>query len=292
VHGRAPPRLCKVFRNLPAGEREKLITDNRLCPFCLLHDKDKPCGAKQRPVSVACTTPGCKGRHIQKLHDFLKDVFRVHVVHGDDGWEESDEAWELGEGEMMIVGTLQQEDECSWQDACNSWMAQDEEAAVGVYQVRAEQERSELAAGGQCGGANAAENDEKSPEVEDLLVEGEEQEYFLELLMRRASPERPQESLPAKGEANPTRDRKGKNKGKKARRGNLSRRATDDALKGEEAVSPAGGRERQVASNLAHNPEAKGRGLGEKNQQERGQATELPATSGGECSGQKKPEYS
>jgi hypothetical protein len=50
-------------------------------------------------------------------------------------------------------------------------------------------------------------------------------------------------------------------------------------------VSPASGKERQVASNLAHNPEAKGRGLGEKNQQRRDQATEPPATSGGECSG-------
>ncbi len=123
-----PPWLCKVLGKLPAGEREKLITDNRLCPFCLLHDKDKPCGAKQRPVPVACTTPGCKGRHIQKLHDFLKDVFheenRVHVVQEDHGWEESDEAWELGEGEAMIVGTVQQEDECSWQAACDAWEVQ------------------------------------------------------------------------------------------------------------------------------------------------------------------------
>jgi hypothetical protein len=105
-----PPWLCKVFGKLPAGEREKLIKDNRLCPFCLLHNKDKPCGAKQRPV--ACTASSCKGRHIQKLHDFLKDVFReenqVHVVHGDDGWEESEEAWELIEEEMMIVGAVRQ----------------------------------------------------------------------------------------------------------------------------------------------------------------------------------------
>ncbi len=129
---------------MPAGEREKLITDNRLCPFCLLHDKDRPCGAKQRPVSVAYAASSCKGRHTQKLHDFLKDVFReenrVHVVHGDDGWEESDEAWELGEEEMMIVGTVQQEDDCSWQDPCNAWMEQDEEVAMGVHQVRACQE--------------------------------------------------------------------------------------------------------------------------------------------------------
>jgi hypothetical protein len=291
-----PPWLCKVFGKLPAGEREKLITDNRLCPFCLLHDKDKPCGAKQRPLSVACTTPGCKGRHIQKLHDFLKDVFReenrVHVVHGDDGWEESDEAWELGEEEMMIVGTVQQEDDCSWQDACKAWTDQDEEAAVGVHQVRADQEASEQAAVGQCKEANTAENGEKSLEVEDLLVEGEEQEDFFELLMRRASPERPKGSLPAEGEVNLTRDRKIRNKMKKVRRKNLTRRTTDEVTREEGAEDPASGKERQVASNLAHNPEAKGRGLADKNQQKKDQATELPATSGGECSGQKKPKYS
>jgi hypothetical protein len=205
---------------------------NRLRPFCLLYDKDKPCGAKQRLVSVACTIPGCKGRHIQKLHDFLKDVFReenwVHVVHGDDGWEESDEAWELGEGEMMIVGTVQQEDECSWQEACNAWEAQDEEATVGVYQVRVNQEISEPVAKGQCKKASTEKGNEQSLEVEDLLVEGEEQEYFLELLMRRASPERSKEGPPAKSEACSVRDRRRKNKGKKARkrtwrRGQLAR---------------------------------------------------------------------
>ncbi len=101
-----------MFGKLPAKEREKMIKDNRLCPFCLLHDKDKLCGAKQKPV--ACSASSCKGRHIQKLHEFLKDVFReenqVHVVHREDEWEESEEAWELGEEEMMIVGTVQQED--------------------------------------------------------------------------------------------------------------------------------------------------------------------------------------
>ncbi len=61
--GAHPPWLCKVFGKLPAKERVKLITDNKLCPFCLLHDKDKSCGAKQRTVSVACTASGCKGRH-------------------------------------------------------------------------------------------------------------------------------------------------------------------------------------------------------------------------------------
>jgi hypothetical protein len=193
---------------------------------------------------------------------------------------------------MMIVGMVQQEDEGSWQDACNAWMAQDKGAAVGVYQVGADQEVSKPAAGGQCKEAGTEKNDEGSPEVEDLLVEGEEQEYFLELLMRRASPERPEESLPAKGEAEPARNRKSKNKEKKARRRNLARRASNEASKEEAAVRSANGKERQVASNLAHNPEAKGRGLSEKGQRKGEQATKPSATSGGECPGQKKPEYS
>jgi hypothetical protein len=169
-----PPWLCKVFGKLPAGEREKLIVDNLLCPFCLLHDKDKPCGAKQRPVSVACTASNCKGRHIQKLHDFLKDVFReenwVHVVHGDDGWEESDEAWELGEEEMMIVGTVQQEDDCNWQDACNSWVEQDNEVAAGVHQVRACQEAVKQSTVGQCKKASIIEVRGETSEPDGLLL--------------------------------------------------------------------------------------------------------------------------
>ncbi len=56
---------------------------------------------------------GPSSRHAQKLHDFLKDVFReesrVHVLQEDDEWEESEEALELGEAEAMIVGTVHQE---------------------------------------------------------------------------------------------------------------------------------------------------------------------------------------
>jgi hypothetical protein len=217
-----PPWLCKVFWRLPAGEREKLITDNRLCPFCLLHDKDRPCGAKQRPVSVACAALGCKGRHIQKLHDFLKDVFReenrVHVVHGDDGWEESDEAWELGEEETMIVGTVQQEDDCSWQDACNTWMERDEEATVGVHQVRACQKVVKQLEVGQCKRADATEEGEKALDPDRLLLEGEEQEYFLELLMRRASPERSKASQATMNKAVPVKGKEGKKNKKKEKK--------------------------------------------------------------------------
>jgi hypothetical protein len=64
------------------------------------------------------------------LHNFLKDVFKVEnqvqLVHGDEEWEESEEAWEVGEEEeMMIVGTVQREDDRSWQEASKSWLERD-----------------------------------------------------------------------------------------------------------------------------------------------------------------------
>jgi hypothetical protein len=292
------PWLCKVFGKLPGGggEREKLITDNRLCPFCLLHDKDKPCGAKQRPTSVACAASSCKGRHIQKLHNFLKDVFReenwVHVVHGDDGWEESDEAWELGEEEMMIVGTVQQEEDCTWQDACSAWRGQDGEMTADAHQARVCQGMAELATIGQCKGADVSEESEEVSGPGDLLLEGEEQEYFLELLMRRASPERPEASPPTESKATLGKSKKGKNKGKKTCGKNPAGKAAIKEVKEKKMINAANSSGKQPAPDIASNPEIKERGLEKSDQQRKEQVTRTCATSGGECSGQKTPDCS
>ncbi len=306
--GMHPPWLCKVFGGLPAGEREKLIKDNRLCPFCLLHDKDKPCGAKQKPV--ACTAPGCKRKHIQKLHDFLKDLFQeesqVHMVHEDDGWEESEEAWDLGGEEEMIVGTVQQEDDCSWQDACKPWTEQDEEAGDGVYQVGtcqgapgAEAGTVEQPSAGQCKEAEAAGADRKASEMDDLILDGEEQEYFLELLMRRASPERPRKGQAASNESGPKEKvavtegkekKRGKKKERKALKGGEAGRKARGQGREERAEGPACNRKEQAALDLLNNPETKGRGLGANQHAEEEEVTRLRATSGGEFSGQKMPD--
>jgi hypothetical protein len=74
--GMHSPWHCKLFGRIQAREREKIIEDNRLCPFCLLHDRAKPCGARERPANLACHVPDCKGRHIRKLYELLKDLFR------------------------------------------------------------------------------------------------------------------------------------------------------------------------------------------------------------------------
>jgi hypothetical protein len=266
----------------------------------LLHDKDKPCGAKQRPVPVACTAPSCKGRHIQKLHDFLKDVFREeNQVHGDDGWEESEEAWELGEEEMMIVGTVQQEEDCSWQDACKSWIEQDEEVTAGVHQVGTCQEAVKQSTVGQCKKASIIEAGEKASESDDLLLEGEEQEYFLELLMRQASPERSKAAQLArdrgnsKDEATSARGKEKKRNKKKEKKASGKSKVEKEASgqeRGEGAAGQAGGLEKQTALDLLNNPEAKGRGLVDGNREKKEQVTGPQATSRGECSGQKMPD--
>ncbi len=111
----------------------------------------------------------------------------------------------------MIVGTVQQEDDYSWQDACSAWREQDEEMAAGVHQVRVCQEVAELAAAGQCKEADIPEESEEVSGPGGLLQEGEEQEYFLELLMRRASPERPKASPSTENKAAPGKGKKGKN---------------------------------------------------------------------------------
>jgi hypothetical protein len=194
------------FGKIQAKEREKIIEDNQLYPFCLLHDKARPWGAKQRPVNLACQVPNCKCKHIRKLHELLKDVFKeesqVHLVQGDDEWEESEEAWDVDEeGEAMIVGTIQREDDCSWQDASKSWLEQDEEEEDRPCHDGMCQGTGSLppeAREKQCNAvvhlpkeenedAETTEDGWWTPGLEDLQTEGGEKEYFLDLLMRESA---------------------------------------------------------------------------------------------------------
>ncbi len=97
------------------------------------------CGAKKRQDRPACNAPGCKGRHIRKLHEFLKDMYeeenQVHLVQGDGEWEEPEGTWAMDEAEeeeMMIVNTVQQA-ESSWLEIDDLWL----ELNRGIYCVRA-----------------------------------------------------------------------------------------------------------------------------------------------------------
>jgi hypothetical protein len=98
----------------------------------------------------------------------------------------------------------------------------------GVYQVgtcqgtagivaATEKEAARQPLVSQCEEAVVVGASEKAPWSDDLLLEGEEQEYFLELLMRRASPERPKAGQSVEGlkdsrnKAAPTRGQEKKN---------------------------------------------------------------------------------
>ncbi len=41
--GSHPPWLCKAFRDKTPEERSKIIADNKLCPFYLLHSSEEVC---------------------------------------------------------------------------------------------------------------------------------------------------------------------------------------------------------------------------------------------------------
>jgi hypothetical protein len=233
---------------------------------------------------------GCKGRHAQKLHDFLKDVFpeegRVHVLQEDDEWEESEEAWELGEVEAMIVGTVHQEVGCSWQDACDAWATQNGDLEAGVHQVEAGGVEGESVRSDQCKKVDGAEQGDERPEVGGLLVEGEEREYILELLMREVPLSEPAGAPLSKAKVNTLKGKKGKNLGKKLRKKlKLAKGAATREPRKEGKAGPGKGGERRVAPNLSHNPEAKGRGLAGGEQGRGGQTAVSSPTSGGECSG-------
>ncbi len=270
--GTHPPWFCRAFGRLPAKEREKLIVDNKLCPFCLLHDKEKPCGAKQKPISVACVVPGCKGRHAQKLHEALKDILReegrVHVLQEDDGWEESDGAWELGEAEGMIVGAVRQEDEYSWSDACDTWTALDEETEVGIHQVEADE-------------AGTSEDDQEGG----LLIEGEEREYVLELLLRETSlgaQATSQSDCPKP--AGSKSKRKGSLGKKHHKRAKVAKETLNKASQRDGGKATGDGEVEHVHRGQSYNPETRGGRAATGGRGEDNQPAPPPPTLGRECS--------
>jgi hypothetical protein len=264
--------------------------DNKLCPFCLLHDKDKQCGAKQKPASVACTASECKGRHAQKLHDLLKDLFReegqVHVLQEDDGWEESEEAWELGEVESMIVGAVRQEEGHSWREACKAWEAQEGDMRASIHQVIAD-------GVGEGEPEEADENEQSEAESDGLLVEGDEREYILELLLREAPSNVEAGVHPARAELATLTGKRKRNLGKKLRKKlKMARNTVVKETRKERKAQGAGEEKGQATTAAAREPGAKGSDPVNKKQGDRGPSSAPTPTSGRECSGHQEPEYS
>jgi hypothetical protein len=160
---------------------------------------------------------------------------------------------------------------------------------------------------GEREGAKAAEDGWWAPGPDDLLIEGEEVEYFLELLMREAPPEEPnpassKTNQPAgteEGSRGKTASARGKGKKKdkkKAPRGGNGaatrpeEKETDPQKKEESVAGQSGKQIRTTPPDPFTNPEAKGRGLAGRSQTETRPGARPTTTSRGECSGQEKPD--
>jgi hypothetical protein len=123
---------CGLYRNTPAvavwsfrdkkpEERTRIIEDNRLCPFCLLHDRGEVCYSKVNKRKPACGEAECKGQHIQWLHEVMKGTLqgrkktegKVNVIQGREGWRTPKDAWmeeEEEEEEMHFMNVVQAEE--------------------------------------------------------------------------------------------------------------------------------------------------------------------------------------
>ncbi len=201
------------------------------------------------------------------------------MLQEDDGWEESEDAWELEGAEGMIVGAVRQEEEYTWQDACEAWAAQDGEMEASVHQVGTEQGEEHVHEG--TSGDEGPED-----ETEGLLVEGEEREYVLELLMRGVPPNLHAGVHPTQAEPATLKGKRKRNLGKKLRKKlKMARSAAIKEPKKEEKAGAAEKRRGQANSNLSRNPEAKGGGSVDKKQDRGSRSTASLPTSGGECSG-------
>jgi hypothetical protein len=222
-----------------------------------------------------------QGKHAQKLHDLLKDLFceegQVHVLQEDDGWEESEEAWELGEAGDMIVGAVRQEEEHSWQEACEAWEAPEWGIRASIHQVGA--------VGMEEVGPKEARGEEQSgAEPDGLLVEGDEREYILELLMRETPPNVEAGAHPARAELVTLTGKRKRNLGKKLRK--KLKMAKIRAIKETRKVKvtqEARGEKGPATAVGASKSSAGGGSPVDRKQGDRGPSSSPTSTSGREC---------
>ncbi len=63
--GSHPSWLCKAFGDKAPEERSRIIEDNKLCLFCLLHSAEEVCYSKTYNTKPVCSVPECKELHIE-----------------------------------------------------------------------------------------------------------------------------------------------------------------------------------------------------------------------------------
>jgi hypothetical protein len=87
--GQHAPWRCRAFGSIRLEQRARIIEDNKLCSFCLLHDRAEACRIKANKSKPACLLLECGDGQALWLHKLLKDTMgkesKVNVVQGNNG---------------------------------------------------------------------------------------------------------------------------------------------------------------------------------------------------------------
>jgi hypothetical protein len=104
---------CEKLMSLRLNERREVLEKSGLCTFCLKHAAELECYGQGGMSKPRCTQPGCDGEHTPSVHKLMgeESVFVNLVAEdgnelGEDKDEDEDEGWWVG-----TVGVMELQDQ-------------------------------------------------------------------------------------------------------------------------------------------------------------------------------------
>jgi hypothetical protein len=102
---------CKKLMNLGLSERKEVLEKSGLCTFCLKHAAELECYGRGGMSKPRCTQSGCDGEHTPSVHKLMgEEHVGVNLVAEDEseaeGDEDEDEYQDQDEDERWWVGTV------------------------------------------------------------------------------------------------------------------------------------------------------------------------------------------
>jgi hypothetical protein len=80
VPTQTPSQQCTAFRNLSPEEREKIMKDINMCPFCLQQEAAQEYHRRDTEMKPVCQKPEWGGKHTKLIHDLMIRGLVVMIV--------------------------------------------------------------------------------------------------------------------------------------------------------------------------------------------------------------------
>jgi hypothetical protein len=122
---------CKKLMSLGLSERREVLEKSGLCTFCLKHAAELECYGRGGMSKPRCTQPGCDGEHTLSVHRLMgEENVGVNLVaehESEDEDEDEDEGEDEDEDEGWWVGTVgvMEEPEYTADDCCADEVSED-----------------------------------------------------------------------------------------------------------------------------------------------------------------------